>query len=111
MPDDDDYYGRPINYYNSKEDFVLTGEEYFQAYQDGEVHITGTLSAETLNNSGVLVMYINTTPRFYRIVSNMQPINIDTTFDVSQNDSIRFWIVANNNNNYNTTWSNIHFSP
>ena len=106
-----DDYGRPKNHYNSKEDFVLTGEEYFQAYKDGEVHITGTLSAETLSNSGTLVMLINNIPSFYRIVSNMQPINIDMTFDVSQNDSIRFWIIADDNNNYNTTWSNIHFSP
>ena len=38
-----DIYGRPINEYNSEEDFLVTGDDYFQAYREGDIHITGTV--------------------------------------------------------------------
>ncbi|MEG2070542.1 MAG: toxin TcdB middle/N-terminal domain-containing protein, partial [Bacteroidales bacterium] len=104
-----DDFGKDANGYHSGADFLVSGNSFFQATENGTIKITGALTTGTLNRNAILyITYNNAYLGIYNVIPNMQQ-NINISYPVQKNDSIKFIIIGDGTNN--TTWSNIHFSP
>ena len=105
-----DDYGENQDKYNSYQDFLLTGKEFFQAPVDGRIKIGGSVNTGSLNRNAELRIYHNENLIQNIKLTSLMPahfINYEDT--IKQYDSIKFIIVGDGN--LNTTWSSIICSP
>ena len=116
-----DAYGRPFNKYVSSQDYVVEGEDFFQAPSAGYLILdievkTGTLQTLTTPNEITLyVQYNSYSPWSYRVPANYNNIihvnpyaNPYNLISVNGGDSVKVWITADNNY---TTWGNVKCRP
>ena len=105
-----DIYGKPAKKYHSREDFILSGKDYFQAPESGQIVIEGEISSTEIAQPAVLYIYKNGAQvDNYSIMPHNQ-IQVNYSDHVNQYDSIQF-VLTTGLSNGNTTWSNITFTP
>ena len=99
------------NEYHSDTDFLLSGSDGFKAIRNGQVRISGTLSAHDIGDSAIVRARLNgTTYLSYRLSPSISDtlIVIDTTFPVNNSDEIFFDAYSPTGH---PNWSNITFAP
>ena len=106
-----DEYGEDINSYIASKDFIVTGEEFFQAPEAGTVRISGPVEriGPLYRNARLEIRYNEEILQEIELSNNFTYEEISIELDVKQYDSIKFRIFEENLRN--TTWSNIKFIP
>ena len=109
MGQGDDIYGRDKGVFNSDSDFVLTGKNMFQAFQSGQVWISGRVQYQGVGEPAEIVIKRNNTIEYSHLLSSDSFIDIDTNFNVDSLDNII--VKIEHINNENPQWPNIVFTP
>ena len=97
--------------YDSDDDFVLTGNSYFQAPKKGRVTISGDVIRRRTSPGSVCLLRIerNNTEMYSTAVNtNASSIPVNCSFDVSAHDDVKIIIQASN---LDMDWGSVSFCP
>ena len=107
----EDTYGKPINQYNSYEDFIVSGNKYFQAVENGNLELSIDLNVGQLKSTARLRVYKNASVVFDTFLpSNLGYTTFYKSFYVNKNDSVKIKITDYLLSN-ETTFGNIVCKP
>ena len=107
----EDTYGKPINQYNSYEDFIVSGNKYFQAVENGNLELSIDLNVGQLKSTARLRVYKNASVVFDTFLpSNLGYTTFYKSFYVNKNDSVKIKITDSFYSN-GTTFGNIVCKP
>ena len=111
LDDSEDLYGKQINQYNSYEDFIVSGNKYFQAVDSGNLDLTIDVNVGQLKSRAKLRVYKNASVVFDEFLrSDMGDTTFYENFYVEK-DAVVIIIITDDSLSNKTTFGNIVCKP
>ncbi len=108
-----DRYGKDFNHYSSTEDFILTGQHYFQAPKKGTAIISGSFSGSPGHQDALLEIFQNemAVDAYLLPADYTDSLTIQLEIDLDQGDSLLFVVSNNFSQDFDPEWGAVSCRP